>query len=68
MTTMARKKKARPKAPLMVSDEERQTLERYDRGRTVSQALALRARIGSGHFLGQMMAKSHATLESQGRR
>ena len=35
----------RPKAELLVSAEERERLERYVRGRTVSQALALRSRI-----------------------
>jgi transposase len=44
MTTMA-KKLGRPKAALTLTEEERATLERYERGRTVSQALALRARI-----------------------
>lgn len=44
MTTMA-KKLGRPKATLTLTEEERSTLERYERGRTVSQALALRARI-----------------------
>lgn len=43
MTTVS--KKGRPKPPLAITDEERETLQRYDRGRTVSQALALRARI-----------------------
>jgi transposase len=51
MTTMVRKK-GRPKAPLIMTDVERQTLERYDRGRTVSQALALRARIVLRAFSG----------------
>ena len=32
-------------APLVLSAEQRETLVRYERGRTVSQALALRARI-----------------------
>jgi transposase len=35
----------RPKAPLALTDEERRDLERYVRARTVSQALARRARI-----------------------
>ena len=39
------KKLGRPKAAVMLTNEERTTLERYERGRTVSQALALRARI-----------------------
>lgn len=43
MTTV--KKKGRPKASLTMTEGEREALERYDRGRTVSQALALRARI-----------------------
>ena len=38
----------RPKAVLAITDEEREALERYDRGRRVSQALALRARIVLG--------------------
>ena len=35
----------RPVAKIVLSSEERETLERYERARTVSQALALRARI-----------------------
>jgi len=35
----------RPKNKLELSDQESEALRRYDRGRTVSQALALRARI-----------------------
>ncbi len=35
----------RPKAELTVSAQQREQLERYVRGRTVSQALAQRARI-----------------------
>ncbi|HKY39898.1 MAG TPA: IS630 family transposase [Polyangiaceae bacterium] len=44
---MARKKliRGRPKAELVLTSEQRETLRRYERGRTVSQALALRARI-----------------------
>jgi transposase len=37
--------RGRPKAPLVLSEEERQTLERWARRRTSAQALALRARI-----------------------
>jgi transposase len=37
--------RGRPKAPLVLTDEERQTLERWARRRTSAQALALRARI-----------------------
>jgi transposase len=44
MTTMARKL-GRPKITLTLTDEERAVLERYERARTVSQALAVRARI-----------------------
>jgi len=39
------KKLGRPKATLALTEVERATLDRYERGRTVSQALALRARI-----------------------
>jgi len=42
--TMA-KKRGRPTEALTLSEPEREALERYERGRTVSQALALRARI-----------------------
>jgi transposase len=46
MTTKQRKgRTGRPKAKLAVPEEVREQLERYVRGRTVSQALALRARI-----------------------
>jgi transposase len=37
--------RGRPKAPLVLTEEERQTLERWARRRTSAQALALRARI-----------------------
>jgi transposase len=37
--------RGRPKAPLVLSEEERQTLERWARRRTSAQGLALRARI-----------------------
>ena len=37
--------RGRPKAPLVLTQEERQTLERWARRRTSAQALALRARI-----------------------
>jgi transposase len=37
--------RGRPKAPLVLSDEERETLERWARRRTSAQALALRCRI-----------------------
>jgi transposase len=43
--TRTMKKLGRPKSALALTSEERTTLERYERGRTVSQALALRARI-----------------------
>jgi transposase len=37
--------RGRPKAPLVLTEEERQTLERWARRRTSAQAVALRARI-----------------------
>src|SRR5215212_7833053 len=37
--------RGRPKAPLVLTEEERQTPERWARRRTSAQALALRARI-----------------------
>jgi transposase len=37
--------RGRPKAPLVLSEQERQTLQRWARRRTSAQALALRARI-----------------------
>src|SRR5918993_3282199 len=37
--------RGRPKAPLVLTEEERQTLERWARRRTSAQAMALRARI-----------------------
>jgi transposase len=37
--------RGRPKAPLTLTDDERQTLERWSRRATTAQALALRARI-----------------------
>src|SRR4029453_16521770 len=37
----------RPKAPLILTDEERQTLVRWSRRAKSSQALALRCRIGA---------------------
>jgi hypothetical protein len=37
--------RGRPKAPLTLTDEERQTLQRWARRATTAQALALRARI-----------------------
>jgi Transposase and inactivated derivatives len=41
----AKRGRGRPAPRLVVTDEERRTLERYAHGRTVSQALALRSRI-----------------------
>src|SRR5437899_10374516 len=38
-------RRGRPKAPLTLSDEERETLERWARRPTTAQALAQRARI-----------------------
>jgi len=40
-----RRSVGRPKVPLVLTDEEREALERYAHRRTVSQALAVRARI-----------------------
>jgi hypothetical protein len=40
--------RGRPKAPLVLTEEERQPLERWARRRTSAQALALRARIVLG--------------------
>jgi len=40
-----KRKRGRPTATLTLSAEQQEALVRYDRGRTVSQALALRARI-----------------------
>jgi FixJ family two-component response regulator len=37
--------RGRPKAPLVLTDEERQTLQRWSRRSKTSQALALRCRI-----------------------
>jgi hypothetical protein len=37
--------RGRPKAPLVLTQEERQPLERWPRRRTSAQAVALRARI-----------------------
>jgi transposase len=42
---MQKRRRGRPKTPLVLTAEQRETLVRYERGRTVSQALALRARI-----------------------
>src|SRR5512132_3799651 len=38
-------RRGRPTVPIVLSDDERQTLERWSRWRTSSQALALRCRI-----------------------
>lgn len=43
--TVQKRRRGRPTAELTLTAEQRETLLRYDRGRTVSQALALRARI-----------------------
>src|SRR5438105_13688 len=43
--TMPKKRRGRPRQELTITAEERESLERYSRGRTVSQALAMRARI-----------------------
>jgi transposase len=43
--TIQKRKRGRPTATLTLTAEQRETLVRYERGRTVSQALALRARI-----------------------
>jgi hypothetical protein len=45
MAKKTSKRMGRPNAELLVSAEQRDELERYVRGRTVSQASALRARI-----------------------
>jgi transposase len=64
------KKKGRPKAVLALTEEERVALERYDRGRTVSQALALRARIvlraASGRNNGEIAGELGITRQTAG--
>lgn len=45
---MAKRRVGRPVEPFELTAEEKQTLERWSRGRTVSQALARRARIVLG--------------------
>lgn len=53
-----------------MTEEEREALERYDRGRTVSQALALRARIvlraASGKDNGRIAAELGITRQTVG--
>ncbi len=51
---MARYRLGRRLKPLEITDEERQTLERFARGRSVSQALAMRARIVLGCACGRL--------------
>jgi len=45
--------RGRPKTPLVVSADERETLERWSRRRTTAQAISLRSRIILGCATGQ---------------
>lgn len=63
-----RKSKAGRKAPpVVLTEEERESLERYKRGRTVSQALAFRARIvllcADAEYTNRMIADQLETTE-----
>src|ERR1700685_1149220 len=51
--TVTKRRVGRPVEPFELTAEERQTLERWSRGRTVSQALARRARIVLGCAAGR---------------
>ena len=57
--------RGRPKALLFVSDEDRETLERWTRRRTTAQALALRSRIVLGYAVGmsntEVAVQQHVT-------
>lgn len=57
-----KKRTGRRKAPLVLAEEAKATLERYARGRTVSQGLALRARIVLACAKGQDNAEVAAAL------
>lgn len=52
--TVPKRRSGRPLPDLVITDEERTALERYARGRTVSQALAQRARIVLGCAEGRL--------------
>jgi transposase len=63
--------RGRPKALLFVSDEDRETLERWTRRRTTAQALALRSRIVLGCAIGmsntEVAEELHVTNATVGR-
>jgi transposase len=63
--------RGRPKAPLAVTPEDRQTLERWTRRRTTAQGLALRSRIvlrcASGVTNTQVAEELHVTNATVGK-
>jgi transposase len=69
--TMPKKRRGRPRQELTITAEERQALERYSRGRTVSQALAMRARIvlatADGALNGKVAEELGVTAQTVGK-
>ncbi len=68
---VAKKRVGRPVAQLVLTVEERGSLQRYARGRTVSQGLAMRARIvlmcAEGQLNGQVAAALSMTIQTVGK-
>ena len=69
--TVPKRRTGRPVEPLELTDQEKESLERYARGRTVSQGLALRARIvlrcAAGRLNGQVARELGLTIQTVGK-
>jgi transposase len=69
--TVRKKRRGRPVAALVLTAAEREALQRYARGRTVSQALVTRARVvlmcAEGLLNGQVAAALKVTIQTVGK-
>ena len=69
--TVKKKRVGRPVGAVDLTADEKQTLERWARGRTVSQALARRARIvlgcAAGHLNGEVAREQKTTIQTVGK-
>src|SRR5271165_5008966 len=71
MTTVTKRRLGRPVAPLVLTVEEKETLERWSRGRSVSQGLAMRARMvlgcAAGKLNGAVAKELKTTIQTVGK-
>ena len=69
--TVTKRRVGRPVEPFELTAEEKQTLERWARGRTVSQALARRARIvlgcAAGRLNGEVAREQKTSIQTVGK-